>query len=290
MLQKIKPYIKILPAFLTIFLLFWYGIFLGVLQSFGFFLINKKSKFTFENYIKVFRNREFLDSLFLSIKISLLSVGFVILFAIIILYLLFLLKLKYFKLSDKLQKLYLVPMLVPYLIGSYISIITLAQTGFLSKIFYKAGVILNFEEFPILINDSHGIGIILTYIWKTLPFVLLMTYPILDKIIDKWIKVGKLYGANNFKFFIYIIIPLLIPTLFNSAFILLAFIFSAFEIPYMLGLTYPKMLSVMTYDMHSKDFINTQSEVMSINIIIVLITISLGIISYKILKKNYEEI
>jgi putative spermidine/putrescine transport system permease protein len=290
MLQKIKPYIKILPAFLMIFLLFWYGIILGFLQSFGIFLINKKSKITLKNYIDVFRNREFIDSLFLSIRISVITVIIVVILAIIILYLLFLVKLKYFKLYDKIQKIYLTPMLLPYLIGSYVSIITLSQTGFLSKIFFKIGVIKNFEQFPILVNEVNGIGIILTYIWKTLPFILLTTYPILDKIFDKWIKVAKLYGASNFKFFIHIIIPLLIPTLFNSAFILLAFIFSAFEVPYMLGVTYPKMLSVMTYEMHSKDFINTQSQVMSINIIIVLITIFIGVFSYKILKRNYEEI
>jgi ABC-type sugar transport system permease subunit len=137
MLQKIKPYIKILPAFLMIFLLFWYGIILGFLQSFGIFLINKKSKFTLKNYIDIFRNREFIDSLFLSIRISVITVIIVVILAIIILYLLFLVKLKYFKLYDKIQKIYLTPMLLPYLIGSYVSIITLSQTGFYLKYFLK---------------------------------------------------------------------------------------------------------------------------------------------------------
>jgi putative spermidine/putrescine transport system permease protein len=120
-----------------IFLLFWYGIILEFLQSFGIFLINKKSKFTLKNYIDIFRNREFIDSLFLSIRISVITVIIVVILAIIILYLLFLVKLKYFKLYDKIQKIYLTPMLLPYLIGSYVSIITLSQTGFYLKYFLK---------------------------------------------------------------------------------------------------------------------------------------------------------
>jgi putative spermidine/putrescine transport system permease protein len=271
----------VLPAISVITLLFWQGIFQGLLESFGLKPLVGKSKFTLDIYKEVFASDYFTDSFFMTIKITILSTILAGILALLILYLIFITSNVFSpKYADILQKLLISPMLVPYLIGGYIISTLLMQSGFLSALLYSLGIISAINEFPILTNEVKGYSIIITYIWKTTPFIILMIYPVFQRIQDNWKDVALVYGAGKRKFFLEIIIPLITPSFITSLFIIFAFIFSAFEVPYLLGVTYPKMLSVLSFDMYSKGFIEQRPQLMAINIIITLVTIVLGILLY----------
>ena len=57
--------------------------------------------------------------------------------------------------------------------------------------------------------------------------------------------VAKTLGASRWQRLRWVTLPLVAPALLSSSVIVLAFIFNAFEIPFLLGRPYPAMLSVV---------------------------------------------
>jgi len=58
-----------------------------------------------------------------------------------------------------------------------------------------------------------------------------------------------------------------------------------FEVPYLLGVTYPKFISVFAYDIYFNGELSTRPLALAANFILVTITAILGICAYKIMKK-----
>lgn len=133
------------------------------------------------------------------------------------------------------------------------------------------------EQFPILINVTFGWGIILTYAWKEAPFVILMIWPVLHRIQTEWLFAARVHGANSWSYVRVVVIPLLVPVWAVTSFILFAFTFSAFELPYLLGVTYPKLLPDLSYELYMTGEWASRQDAMAVNMILTLITICLGI-------------
>lgn len=70
------------------------------------------------------------------------------------------------------------------------------------------------------------------------------------------------------------------PSLLMSFFIIIAYMFTAFETPYILGVTYPKALAVMAYDMYSKGNLADRPNLMVINMFISLVSMTGGVLVY----------
>jgi len=89
--------------------------------------------------------------------------------------------------------------------------------------------------------------------------------------------------------FFQIILPLSMPSIISASTIVFAFAFGAFEIPYLLGATYPKTLSVWAYYNYiSPDLIN-RPVAMVISIVLTLICIVLVVIYQLCLKKYLRQ-
>ena len=276
--QKIKEHLGILPSVILMLILFWSGIF----ESFKYIFDYKLLK-------KVLTEGEFFASLLYTSRISFFSiilVGFISLLGIYILYLLSteidIKKLGYIKI------LLLSPMYIPYLLGGYMISILVGQTGIISTLCYKLGWIDSMNSFPIFVNESHGYSIILTYGWKASPFVILMVYSTMIKINNEWSDVAKVYGVNRYHFFKEVVFPIIFPIYLSSLFIVFAHIFASFEVPYLLGITYPRTLPVLAYEKYSRNSIGNRGEVMVINSIIILLTASVAFIIFK-LNKSFGE-
>ena len=82
-----------------------------------------------------------------------------------------------------------------------------------------------------------------------------------------------------------ILFPLLIPTLVSSMLIVFAFVFSDFEVPYLLGVTYPKFVSVFAYDIYLNGELSARPIALAANFVLVIITAVLGLLAYKVTKK-----
>ncbi|MBU3195722.1 ABC transporter permease subunit [Clostridium algidicarnis] len=288
---KTKPYILVLPSFILIAALMVGGIFQGIFQSIFILNDNGSKGISFSVYKKLFKSEVFWESFIATIKISTIStIISAILGTLIILLLFLLISEKKKKQSILLWRLFQIPMLFSYLTCAYTMFLFLTQSGWVSILCYNLGFISDMSEFPILVNDKNSIGIIIAYVWKTTPFIVLMLYPALLKVQDNWIQVAKIFGANIFKTFSEIVLPMLIAPLRTSAFIVFTFIFSAFEVPYLLGVTYPKILGVYSYELYMNGDFSERPLALGINIIICMFIIFISAAYYILNKKHKDKV
>lgn len=282
-MEKIRKIIKILPFLIYMSLFFLYGIYYVVMTSFGYNRIIGKNGFTLEYYRELILSREFLENLRYTVKINFFTGVVSLLLAVVFLYLIHINRNSKY-LGKVFKKILEFPVGVSYLTGAYALVLLLSRGGVIGSYLVKLGVIESIREFPILINDNYGVGIILGYIWKVVPFMVMMCIPMMVDIERKWRDLGILYNLTDYKFFKKIIFPMILPTLSLSFFLVLAYLFSAFETSYILGVTYPRTLSVQMYELYREGDIELRGKVMAINVIVTLIALTISFISYLTMK------
>lgn len=223
-----------------IFTLFFvgYGIGMSVLKSF-----QVNGEVSLENYMKLFSNKSFLASLSYSLWVTTISTILSIVIGII------LAKSLQQIIKKKFSKLVVwIPMLFPHFIWGYMLYLLLSQSGLLSSLLHQIGLVNEMSDFPVIFRDRAGIGIILTYVWKEVPFVVLMLLPIFSQINVEQSYVVKTLGGNEWDVFKTVEMPWIFPVVIESAIIIFSFVLAAVEVPYLLGTTYPKMLPVLAYE------------------------------------------
>jgi putative spermidine/putrescine transport system permease protein len=285
MWRKSKPYFMSLPAFIVITVIFFGGLYEGLIQSLGYFPAAGQSRFSLSAYAEILRSSDFWLSFWLTLRVSLISTMLAAVLGLVMSICLFMLsKTGSVRWIPFWRRWFQLPFVVPHLAGAYLIVLLFTQSGWMSRLAYHIGLIDEITDFPILVNEPFGIGVILAYTWKEAPFISLILYPVLLRIHDSWHDAARVFGANSLNFVKEIVLPLLMPAWFAASFIVFAFTFSAFEVPYLLGVTYPKMLPVLAYERYAGD-LTERPEAMAIGILLVMITAVMGVLAYRLGKR-----
>lgn len=263
---------------ILIFFLGGFGI--AFVQSLGYFPIIGMKEITLKYYEEVLTKPEFLNFLKHTLYISFVST----LIATVIGTLL-----AYFFLKSRQRKwvsfIYKIPIAVPHLVAALMIVFILSQGGVFSRLAMKLGLITETAEFLALFYTRNGIGIILIYVWKEIPFVTFMVYTVMKNIDTKLAEVAINLKASPYQVFRYVILPLSMPSIISASAIAFAFSFGAFEIPYLLGATYPKTLPVWAYQNFISVDLSHRPVAMVINMIISLVCTMLVFIYYVSMRK-----
>ncbi|GGF33397.1 ABC transporter permease [Halobacillus andaensis] len=236
-LYKIKPWLLILPALLFL-ILPAYGLWAAFSES-----IKDGSDVTLTYYHQLFTSERFLSSLWFSLYTSLTATLASMIIGI------FITRSFAHFLTDSLPRLSVwLPMLFPHLVFAYVIILIFSETGWLAQMLTMIGVLESPGEFPILTRDNYGIGIILAYIAKEVPFVILMLFPVYNAIPPAYYDVVKTLGGSRMEQFKTVEWPQISTVVMEIFFILFAFTLTAYEVPAILGTNFPEMVSVLSYD------------------------------------------
>jgi putative spermidine/putrescine transport system permease protein len=92
---------------------------------------------------------------------------------------------------------------------------------------------------------------IAAYVWKEVPFITLMTLSVLGTTGIELLEVGRTLKAGPWQRFRFITLPTIFPSLSAAALIVFAYTFGAFEVPFLMGRTYPMLLPVWAYKSYS---------------------------------------
>jgi len=276
MSEKNKNKLMILPAILFFAVFFAGGLFRGIAESMeplesG---VEKLSAYAY-----LLKSESFIYSFRETLRLALLSTILSATFGMCLIYLVYCRK-RAGKSGRWFIRMIHLPMLFPYLIAAFMVYGLLSRTGWLSRAIFNMGITDGFEGFPDLVNDSNGYGIVIAYIWKTTPFVFLMMYPIFRRIEEGLFEVGSVFGAGRLRFFKEIVLPRLLPVWLISSLIVLAFTFSSFEVPYILGVTNPKLLSVFAYELFVRGAPAERPIALAVNGIILLATAIIYLMAY----------
>jgi putative spermidine/putrescine transport system permease protein len=236
-----RRWLLLSPALIVIGVLFVGGLALATAQSFGYFAPTGENAFTLQHYAELSGDREVYASLWLTLQ---LSTVVTVLSAVAALALALSLRAtarRYPVVNLLLQ----IPLAMPHLAMAGALITVIAPSGLLARLAYAAGLIAQPADFPVLINDRYGVGIVLAYVLKEVPFITLMTLALLARLGDEYEQAARVLGASAWQRFRYVTLPLVAPAVISSSLIVFAFIFGAFEVPFILGRTYPAMVSVV---------------------------------------------
>ncbi|MGE5628002.1 MAG: ABC transporter permease [Solirubrobacterales bacterium] len=268
---RIKPYIMLLPAATVLIGILAFGITTALLQSFGYMPIIGLKEFTIKYYAEIFKDSTFMQSFLFSLGISVTSSIIAVIFGVVLAY--SLLTRKAMKNLEKI--IYMVPIIVPHMAAAFFMFNIFSQSGLLSRVMFNLHIISSQGDFPVLIFDKYGIGIVLTYLWKEIPFVAMVVYIFFRGINKELITAAVNLGASRAQCFFNVLLPISMPSILSSFIIIFAFSFGAFEVPYLLGPTIPKTLPVQAYIEYTSPDIFNRPHAMALNIVLVAISILL---------------
>jgi putative spermidine/putrescine transport system permease protein len=183
--------------------------------------------------------------------------------------------------------LYQLPLTLPHMVIAAATIMLLSQSGLVSRILAAVGILDGPAGFPALVYDRGGVGIILVYVWKQVPFVGLFALTVLQGVGEDYEAVARTLGARPWQAIRHVLLPLLVPGLLPSSIIIFAFVFGAFEVPLLLGARYPSMLSVLAYRLYTDVDLTMRPQAMALSIVIALVTFLL-VAAYRWLARARE--
>ena len=152
-------------------------------------------------------------------------------------------------------------------------LLLLTQSGLLARWADALGLIDAPVDFPILVRDRYGIGIILTYLGKEIPFLTLLILALLRTQSEGYLLVAENLGANAWQRFRLITLPLVRPALVPGSLLVFAYIFGAYEVPALLGVRYPRALPVLALESFTNPDLRARSEGMAISLIVAFVVL-----------------
>lgn len=222
---------------------------------------------TLEHYRAVITAPGFLASLGLTMWVSLASTLGTVVFAVVTALAL--------RRMRRLQRLvtyvYQLPLTLPHMVLAAAGMMLLSQSGLASRLVTALGLIEAPAQFPPLIHDRAGIGIVIVYVWKQVPFVGLIALAVLQSVGEDYEAAARSLGARPLQAVRHVLIPLVAPGLLPAGVIVFAFVFGAFEVPLLLGARYPSMLSVLAYRLYTDVDLMLRPQAMALTFVIAVI-------------------
>jgi putative spermidine/putrescine transport system permease protein len=264
MVERLRPWLMLAPALTVIVFLFAGGLLCGLLQSFNYLPLVGETDLNLDAYANIFQSQSFIASFFLTFKIAFLSTILATILAIIIA-----LVLRQTFVGKRIMTfIFQLNLPIPHIVGAVALAQLLSQSGLLARLAALFGLIHDTSQFPILVFDPDGIGIIGEYLWKEVPFIGIILLAVLQSIGGEYEELARSLGANRWQQFRYVLLPLMMPGILSSSVIVFAFVFGAFEIPFFLGVSYPQALPVLAYRSYSDVDLHARSEAMAMSMVI----------------------
>ncbi len=263
---RLKIALLLAPALVVIGVLFAGGLVVAFVQSLGYVPAIGMTDLTLNAYREILSDEDFFDSLVLTLYVSGVSTGVATVLAVVA-------ALALRRSSGRVSAVvFQLPITIPHLVAAVGIALVVGQTGLGARIAALLGLVGEPGDFPALLYDEYSVGIILTYVWKEVPFIALVVLASLRGVASELEDVARTLGAGAWQRFWYVVFPVISPSVVAASLLVFAFTFGAFEVPYLLGKSYPTILPVMAYNEYRDIDLSARPTAMAINVLIALIT------------------
>lgn len=281
MKKKCIPYVLLLPQ-IILTVLFVVGLANGLIQSLGIVPAFGLTEPTLQYYQEILTRPDMAESILFSLKIAFVSslsatIGGILICGICVVG-------NYT--GSRIQRMIQLPVIVPHVVVALFMINIFSQNGLLARLAYTLGLITDQQEFPVIIYNTEGIGIILAYIWKELPFIVYFVIALMANINGRLGEAAVNLGARKWQAFFRITLPLCKNTIISGFLIIFVFALGAYELPLLLGSTKPKALPILAYQQYIHPDLRNRPYAMALNGIVLLISLICALIYYMLMKKN----
>lgn len=281
MKRKMTPYVLMLPQ-IILGVIFAAGLLTGMIQSLGLIPALGLHKPTLQYYKEIFTRPDMMDSVIYSLYIAAVSASIAVILGVLVCTVLVM------RGSTKgtMMRVVQLPIIVPHVVVALFMINILSQNGLLARAAYAFGLIEEQQQFVQLLYDRQGIGIILAYLWKEIPFVVYFVIALMANINGRLGEAAVNLGASPWKSFCKVTLPLCMHTILSSFLIIFVFALGAYELPLILGPTSPKALPVQTYIQYTHPDLRNRPYAMALNGIIIVISLLSAVLYFVLMKKS----
>ena len=259
MFSRAELFLKLSPVLLPFLVIFSGGLVFTVAQSFGMLTPLPSEGLTFSAFSSLLRDTWFYKSAGYSVYVAFGSAFLSVTFGTLLAY-------GIWRLPTKLQPLAIankLPLVLPHIAVGFIVLVFFSKTGLISSLAYQLHFIDDFQEFPSILFGGNGIGLIIAYVYKETPFVILMTYAVFSKIDERQILTARLLGGSGTRIFAYVVLPFVLPVIHTTFIILFLYSFGAFDIPFLLSESNPQMVSVYVFNIYFRRDLNMRPHAMA---------------------------
>ena len=274
----------VLPTLIVLTTLFVGGFVFGILQSLGFFSViaEGNEKISFDAYLAAFQNETVRAGISLTFRVAILSTLLSTIVALAIS--LMISRTKKFQSTLIAIAQFNIP--IPHVVAATGILLTFSQSGIVSRITNHFGITEGSSDFPIITNDPFGYGIILSYLWKEIPFLCVLILSALRGPVTNLDETAKTLGASYGFRLRKVILPYIFPSLLSGTIIVFAFSFGSYEVPYLLGEPYPSTVSVVAYQLYTnRDLANRPTAM----VLATITSLVIGLLVYAYMKLTQQE-
>lgn len=181
-------------------------------------------------------------SLYTSTLATILATGLAILLALVLR--------QPFTSRSALRSLAVVPLPIPHLVAGFLAFVVLSQHGILSRILSLGGAMELPVAFPILTQDTAGVGVVLALVWKETPFLFLAAAGVLAQRGTALEEAARSLGAGPTQTVYLVTLPLLLRGMAPAIVAVFAFAVGSYEIGLILGPNQPLAAPVLLLERH----------------------------------------
>lgn len=274
----------VLPTFVVLTTLFVGGFVFGILQSLGYFSViaDGDDKISLDAYFAAFQNETVRAGIILTFRVAILSTVLSTFFALAIS--LMISRTKRFQSTLIAITQFNIP--IPHVVAATGILLTFSQSGIVSRLTNHVGITDGSSDFPIITNDPFGYGIIMSYLWKEVPFLCVLILSALRGPVTNLDETAKTLGANYAFRLRKVILPYIFPSILSGTIIVFAFSFGSYEVPYLLGEPYPSTVSVVAYQLYTNRDLANRPTAMALATIT---SVVIGLLVYAYMKLTQQE-
>lgn len=166
------------------------------------------------------------------------------------------------------RALVMLPVPVPHLLAATIAVVWLAPGGLAER----AVGALPFA----LIRDEWGLGIVLVYVYKETPFLLLLLLAAMGRSLGEREEAAAVLGAGPLQRLRWVAWPAIRAPLVVGSIIVTAFVIGAFEVPLTVGPNQPPMLATYAFEATQGDVISGEQVAAATLLLTTLVAIALA--------------
>jgi putative spermidine/putrescine transport system permease protein len=274
----------ILPTVVVLVTLFVGGFVFGILQSVGYFSVisGSEQKISFDAYLAAFQNETVRSGIILTFRVAILSTVLSTIIALAISLMISRTK----RFQSVLISITQFNIPIPHVVAATGVLLTFSQSGIVSRLTNHFGITDGSSDFPIITNDPFGYGIIMSYLWKEVPFLCVLILSALRGPVTNLDETAKTLGASYGFRLRKVILPYIFPSILSGTIIVFAFSFGSYEVPYLLGEPYPSTVSVVAYQLYTNRDLANRPTAMALATIT---SVVIGLLVYAYMKLTQQE-
>lgn len=279
--QAVRTALLLLPALLVVTALFLGGLFLAIKESLGYEPVIGQTALSLDAYRALLDDTEVRRSITLTVRLALTATA--VSAALGVACALLIRRLRWGRRAAAFVFQLALP--VPHVVGALAAFLLLDQAGLLSRLLHAVGLVGAPASAPELTMDGFGFAILAEYVWKETPFIGVVVLAALAGGIAELEDVAGTLGAGPWQRFRHVVLPLITPAVLSTSVIVFAFSFGSYEVPFLLGRSFPTTLPVVAYQSYTQTDITDHVRGAAINVTITAI-VALVVLLYLVLTER----